>query len=80
MTTQQELKKHAAWLEEQTHGRVALTSYSPGDGMTRYRLGTTSAADGRHDYFGDYAIANARGSASTLVMVDAFIAGMTYRP
>jgi len=75
MTTQQEVKKLAAHLEEVTGGRYALSTYSHGDGITRYIIGRTSAADGRHDYFGDYEEVRANGAAAALVMLRAFLAG-----
>ena len=76
MSNRAEIKKLGAYIEERTHGAIGLTTYSPGDGMTRYRLGRTSAADGTHDYFGDYQIMTANGAAAAVMMLAAFIAGM----
>jgi hypothetical protein len=74
MTNRQEVKKLAAYIEKATGGGVALTTYSPGDGVTRYRLGTSY--DGlAHDYFGDRALVTALGAAEAYVMLRAYCAG-----
>jgi len=70
VTTGNEVSDGAEWAV----GGVALTTYSPGDGVTRYRLGTSY--DGlTHDYFGDHALCTALGAAEALVMLRAYIAG-----
>ena len=67
-----------------------LTRYSPGDGVTRYRLVDTSEWAKRHggtlsdiedgnipepDYFGAVAIQTALGSREARIMVESYIAG-----
>ena len=83
MTNRQEVKKLGAFIEERTGGVVGLTTYSPGDGVTRYRLGvgykvdTPNLAPGiLHDYFGDRSLVTALGAAEALVMCRAFIEGL----
>jgi len=62
-------------IAEITNGAVALTTHSPGDGVTRYKLGTSSAADGKHDYSGDRSLAVAVGVAEAVRMCQGFLAG-----
>ena len=71
-------REYGELIAEVTNGAVALTTYSPGDGVTRYRLGTSSAPDGRHDYFGDDSLAVAAGAAEAVRMCQAFLAGYEY--
>ena len=70
-----EAKRLGEHIAQLTNGRIGLTTYSPGDGITRYRLGTTDAADGLHDYFGDRALCTALGAADALTMLQGFLQG-----
>ena len=74
--TKKVVREYGELIAEVTNGAVALTTYSPGDGVTRYKLGTAQhTADGTHDYFGDDALATAYGAAEALAMCKAFLAG-----
>ena len=71
---QAEVKKLAAYVEKATGGAVAMTTWAPGDGIRRYRLGTSY--DGlHHDYDGDDALVTAMGVQEAYVMLLAYIAG-----
>jgi hypothetical protein len=79
MDARSELRLREEALRTATGGKVGLTRYSPGDGKTRYALGLSSVGDGLlHDYFGDSRIMSALGAAEALVMLNAFLAGITY--
>lgn len=75
MSNRNEIKELSEHLTNLTNGVYGVTTYSPGDGVTRYRIGTTGASDGLHDYFGDRAEVTALGASEALVMLQAFIAG-----
>ena len=76
MNNRAEAKGLGKMIESLTDGRVGLTTYSPGDGVTRYALGEVgSLDDGFHDYFGDRQLCYAEGAASAVVMCRAFLAG-----
>lgn len=73
------VRNYGELIAEVTNGAVALTTYSPGDGVTRYKLGTAQhTPDGTHDYFGDDALATASGAAEALAMCLGFLAGYWY--
>ncbi len=81
-TDSDELKMLARHINERTNRRIALTTYSPGDGVTRYRLGighridTPNLAPGYlHDYFGDRALCTALGRKEACLMLRAFLDG-----
>jgi len=75
MTNRHNIKALAAYIKLETGGSVALTTWSPGDGLTRYRLGRSY--DGlHHDYDGDRALCTALGAAAAVAMLKGFIAGM----
>lgn len=77
MSERAEVKKLGAWIEERTNGVVGLTTWSPGDGVTRYRLGDNrNSIDVWHDYFGDNALVTAFGVRQAHVMCRAFLEGM----
>jgi hypothetical protein len=76
--TKKVVREYGELIAEVTNGAVALTTYSPGDGVTRYKLGTSSAADCTHDYFGDDELATAYGAAEALCMCQGFLAGYWY--
>ena len=69
------VRDYGELIAEVTNGTVALTTQSPGDGVTRYRLGTSTAPDGRHDYSGDRSLAVAVGVAEAVRMCQGFLAG-----
>ena len=69
------VRDYVEMILEFTNGKVGLTMSAPGDGVTRYKLGTSSAADCTHDYFGDDELATAYGAAEALAMCKAFLAG-----
>jgi hypothetical protein len=82
MSTKQEVTKLGKHLEEVTDCVYGLTTYSPGDGVTYYKIGTGYKVDTPnlapgvlHDYFGDRTIVTAHGPAEALVMLRAFLAG-----
>lgn len=74
-TDSDEIKKLAAHIAQRTSNRVALTTWSPGDGVTRYRLGIMDSAATFHDYFGDRALTTANGRSAALAMCRAFLDG-----
>lgn len=83
MSTRTEVKQLGEYLADRTGHVYGLTTYSPGDGVTRYRIGrgypvdTPHLAPGYlHDYFGDYSVCTALGAAEALVMLRAFHAGL----
>jgi hypothetical protein len=76
VTNRQEIKKLGAYLEEVTGGEIGLTTYSPGDGMTRYRIGRRGESP--HDYFGDYEICTALGAREAVVMLRAYLAALLH--
>lgn len=69
-----ELKAAAVEIYNRTNGRYALTTYSPGDGVTRYAIGRGNSSE--HDYFSDHAVAHALGSREALAVCYAFLAGL----
>jgi hypothetical protein len=76
--TKRLVREQGELIAEVTNGAVALTTSSPGDGVARYRLGTSTAPDGKHDYSGDRSLAVAAGAAEAVVMCKAFLAGYEY--
>ena len=72
------VRDYAEMMLEFTNGKVGLTMSAPGDGVTRYKLGTSSAADGKHDYSGDRSLAVAVGAADAVRMCKAFLEGYWY--
>ena len=62
-----------------TEGTAGLVRYSPGDGVSRYRIVTVSEFDTYGaDYFAGRDLCNALGLAECRVMVSAFCAGIDY--
>jgi hypothetical protein len=75
----EDIRTLSALIHTRTGGYVGVTTYSPGDGETRYALGLSDASDSRHDYFGDHRIMSCRGAKAARTMLTAFIAGLDYR-
>jgi hypothetical protein len=62
-----------------TGGRYALTKWSPGDGVTRYRIVLVDVDDDYADYFGSSPVMTALGRKEATLMVWSFIAGLDAR-
>jgi hypothetical protein len=81
----EDIRTLSALVHARTAGRVGVTTYSPGDGETRYALGigyevdTPNLAPGYvHDYFGDRRIMSAVGAKAARTMLLGFLAGLDY--
>lgn len=57
-------------IERATNGQYHLCTYSPGDGVTRYKI-----VSGDNDYFGGHAVQTVLGISAARDMVSAFLAG-----
>jgi hypothetical protein len=65
--------KLAEWLKRQTGGAYTLVWYSPGDGVTRYKI--AEGNEGNVDYFARHGEVRCLGLHDAELMVSAFIEG-----
>jgi hypothetical protein len=74
----EDIRTLSALIHTRTAGRVGVTTYSPGDGQTRYALGLVSSCMEHHDYFADHRIMSAVGASAARTMLLGFLAGLDY--
>jgi hypothetical protein len=75
----EDIKTLSNMIHTRTGGHVGVTTYSPGDGETRYALGTSDFNAGYlHNYFSDHRIMSCRGAKAARTMLTGFLAGIDY--